>query len=262
MRRSPFGPYVRFVARGQRRPTVFWALGLTIYCGLIVLIYPSVKDAIDIAAIPANLRVAFNINDFTQLANFLSSELFGVILPLLLPFYGLIALSSVVAGAEERGRLDVLLANPIPRFHLVIGSFLVAAVYLLVLCGWIGVVIWTVAWSTDVDLTARVAFRSAFALWPVALFFAALALAVGSVVRQRALAIAIPAAVIFLMYLANVVARLAEAVSGLRYASVFNYYGTAVLTGFDWAGAAILWAATAVLVTFAVIAFQRRNVFA
>ncbi len=79
--RSTFWPYTRFQFFASWRQTSFWAIGLVIYCGLIVGIYPSVSDAIDISLIPANLRAAFNINDFTQLASFLSSELFGVILP-------------------------------------------------------------------------------------------------------------------------------------------------------------------------------------
>ncbi len=88
------------------------------------------QRCIDISLIPANLRAAFNINDFTQLASFLSSELLGVILPLILPFFGIIILSNVVAGAEERGRLDVLLGNPIPRWNLIVGTFAVVAAFL------------------------------------------------------------------------------------------------------------------------------------
>ena len=110
--RSTLWPYTRFQYGAHRKNAILWTIGLTIYCGLIIAIYPSVSDAIDISLIPENLRAAFNINDFTQLASFLSSELFGVILPLILPFFGIIILSNVVAGAEERGRLDVLLGNP------------------------------------------------------------------------------------------------------------------------------------------------------
>lgn len=260
--RSTFWPYTRFQFLANWRQTSFWAIGLVIYCGLIVGIYPSVSDAIDISLIPANLRAAFNINDFTQLASFLSSELFGVILPLLLPFYGIIALSNVVAGAEERGRLDVLLGNPIPRRHLILGSYLVVAVFLLFLATVIGTVVYTVATLLDLELTARQTVRAAFALWPLTLAFGGLALAMSSMVRQRAVALGVPAAIIFLMYLVNVIGRLAPEVSGIRFASAYHYYGSAIIDGVWWVGVGVLLAAAAVLVTTAVIMFDRRDIYA
>ncbi len=260
--RSTLLPYTRFQYVAHRKTAMLWAIGLTIYCGLIVAIYPSVSDAIDISLIPDNLRAAFNINDFSQLASFLSSELFGVILPLILPFFGIIILSNVVAGAEERGRLDVLLGNPIPRFHLIVGSFAVVATYLLALTGIVGGVVWLMANGLDLDLTARQAFRAGFALWPLTLAFGALALAMSSVVRQRAVALGVPAAVVFLMYLVNVIGKLAPTVSGVRFASAHHYYGSAITEGIWWIGAVLLVGAGSALVIFAVIAFDRRDIYA
>ena len=259
---NPLWPYLRHLVTGERRATIFWAIGVTIYCSLIVSIYPSVKDAVDISLIPENMRTAFNINDFSQLASFLSSELFGVILPILLPFYGVIALSNVVAGAEERGRLDVLLGNPIPRWNLVVGTFAVIAAYLALLVGVIGTVLWVMASALELPLAARHAFRAAFALWPLALAFGALALALSSLVRQRAVAMGASAAVLFLMFLANVIAKLAPAASWVRHISAHHYYGNAVLDGLWIQGVVVLLAVTLVLVATAVISFNRRDVYA
>jgi ABC-type transport system involved in multi-copper enzyme maturation permease subunit len=187
--------YTRFQFATNWKTTLFWAIGVTIYCGLIVAIYPSVKEAIDISLVPENLRAAFNINDFTQLASFLSSELFGVILPILLPFYGIIALSWVVAGAEERGRLDVLLGNPIPRWNLIVGSaFMIATV--------------------------------------------------------------------FLMFLANVISKLAPDLSGFRYISAYHYYGNAIIEGIWWPGVTVLLVSAILLISLAVVMFNRRDIYA
>lgn len=262
MSTSTLWRYIRFQARDQRKAALFWTAGLTIYCGMIVAIYPQVKDAIDISLVPQNLREAFNINDFTQLASFLSSELFGVILPLLLPFFGMITLSGIVAGAEERGRLDLLLGNPIPRWHVLIGAFVVVAAYLLLLAAVIGTVILAVATVLDLELTARQSYRAAFALWPVTLAFSSLALAFSATVRQRAVALGAPAAVVFLMFLTNVVGRLAPSISGVRYASAYHYYGNAIVDGIWWTGVAVLIAATAILVGYAIVTFNRRDIYA
>lgn len=260
--RSTLLMYALFQFRAEWRATVYWTVGLSLYAGLVVSIYPSVRSAVDLDAIPQNMRAAFNITDFAQLAGFLSSQLFGVILPLVVPFYGIVMLSNVVAGAEERGRLDILLGNPIPRHHLVIGTFVVAAIYLLGIVLVLGGVVWGVAAALDLDLTLRQAVRSTFVLWPTSLVFGSLALAVSTVARQRAVAMGIPAAVVLLSYLALVIGRLAQPVELVRYLSAYNYYGVAILEGVWWGGMAILAGASLKLLVFAVIAFNRRDIYA
>ena len=254
--------YTRFLFRSEWRTAAFWALGLSIYAGLIVSIYPSVKNSINFEAIPGNLRTAFNINEFTHLASFLSSQLLGIILPILLPFFGMIRLSNVIAGAEEQGRLDMLLGQPIPRWHLIVANFIVVAWWLLGIVGAIGVTVWTVAKALDLELTFNQAIRAAFMLWPTSLAFGALALAVSSMVRQRGTALLVPASVVFVMYLINVIGRLAPSVSGVRYLSAYNYYGTAITDGIWWPGVAVLLVSTAILVTVATVQFNRRDIFA
>ena len=254
--------YTRYRFRSEARTALFWTLGICLYAGVLVAIYPSVKGAVDISAMPANLREAFNINDFSQLASFLAAELFGVILAIITPFFGIIMLSNIVAGAEERGRLDVLLGNPIPRWNLIVGSFVVAATYLLAIVLVLGLVLWIEASLLDLALSLRQAMRATFALWPLTLAFAALALAVSTLVRQRALAMGIPAAILFLMYLANVIGRLAPDISGIRWLSAYNYYGTAITEGIWWWGMVTLVIAALVLVGTAIVSFDRRDIYA
>ena len=262
MKRSTLLIYTRFLFLGEWRTAAFWSFGLSIYAGLIVSIYPSVKDSINFEAIPGNLRTAFNINDFTQLASFLSSQLLGIILPILLPFFGMIKLSNVVAGAEEQGRMDMLLGQPIPRWHLIVANFIVVATFLLGIVVAIGVTVWTVAAALDLELTFNQAIRAAFMLWPTSLAFSALALAVSTMVRQRATALLIPAAFVFVMYLVNVIGRLAPSVSGIRYVSAYNYYGTAITDGIWWPGVSVLLISTSILVAVAIAQFNRRDIFA
>jgi ABC-2 type transport system permease protein len=254
--------YTRFLFRNEWRTAAFWAVGLCIYSGLIVLLFPSVKDAVNLDAIPPNLRKAFNIDDFTQLASFLSSQLLGVILPLLLPFFGMIRMSNVVAGAEEQGRMDMLLGQPIPRWHLIAGNVIVVASLLLCIVWAIGVTIWTVAAVLGLDLTIAQAMRAAFMLWPTSVAFSALALLVSTFVRQRSTALLIPASAVFVMYLLNVIGRLAPDVSGIRYASAYNYYGSAITDGIWWGGVTVLLVSTLILVLVAIAQFERRDIFA
>lgn len=259
---STLRTYLGFEFRSNLRATIYWTIGLSIYVGAVVSLYPSVRSALNISAIPANLRAAFNITDFTYLAGFLSSELFGVILPLVVPFYGIVILSNVVAGNEERGRLDVLLGNPIPRWHLVVGTFIVVAVFLLAMVTVFGTVIWAIASALDLSLSANQAYRATFALWPPALTFSTLALAVSTLARQRAIAIGLPGAVVLLSYLILVIGRLADALSFVKYVSAHHYYGFAILEGIWWGGVAVLLGTTVILLAVAILSFNRRDIYA
>ncbi|MGC4191728.1 MAG: ABC transporter permease subunit [Thermomicrobiales bacterium] len=257
-----FRIYTAFRYRAEWRTTLFWAIGLSIYTGVLVSVYPSIRGALNLNALPANMRAAFNITDFTQLASFLSAQVFGVILPILLPFFTMIALSGVIAGAEERGRLDILLGNPLPRWQIVIGSFLVIATYLLAIVTAVSVALWAMAQVLDLSLTVRQAWRAGFALWPLATAFGALSLAMSAVMRQRSWALGIPAGVLFLMYLLNVIGRLAPAISWVRWLSAFNYYGVAITEGLWWPGMLTLAGSAIVLTIAATILFNRRDIYA
>ncbi len=43
---------------------------------------------------------------------------------------------------------------------------------------------------------------------------------------------------VFLMYLVNVIGKLAPSVSGVRFASAYHYYGSAIIDGIWWWGVA------------------------
>jgi ABC-2 type transport system permease protein len=257
-----FRIYTAFRYRAEWRTTLFWAVGLSIYTGVLVAVYPSIRGALNLSALPANMRAAFNITDFTQLASFLSAEVFGVILPLLLPFFAMIALSGVIAGAEERGRLDILLGNPLPRWQVVIGSFLVIATYLFAIVIALSAVLWAMAQLLDLSLTFRQAWRATFALWPLAMAFGALSLAASAVVRQRSWALGFPAGILFLMYLLNVIGRLAPVISWTRWFSAYHYYGIAITEGLWWPGMATLIGSALGLAALATALFHRRDIYA
>ena len=94
---------------------------------LMVAVYPSVRDnpALNkmVESYPEALKAssAFGGNvDYASGAGYLSSELFSFMVPLLLLVAAIGAGARATAGEEERGTLDLLLANPISRRRLVL----------------------------------------------------------------------------------------------------------------------------------------------
>ena len=92
---------------------------------------------------------------------------------------------------------------------------------------------------------------------PVAL----LALLCSSLFHRRALAISIPAFLLFGMYLVDAIGRASKDLEDWRPASAFYYYGSAVEHGIDWAHAATITLVALALTLLATLAFRRRDIY-
>jgi ABC-2 type transport system permease protein len=203
---------------------------------------------------------AFGVTDLGDPANYLHSQVFGFA-PLALSFFTIMALSAAIAGAEERGTIDVLLGNSLPRWQLVIGNFVAAALSLLAICAVVGLLTWGMAVLVDVELSVRQVAEAVLNLWPVCIMFGALALLCSALFHRRGLAIAIPAFLLFGMYLLDTIGRASEDLEDLRPVSVFYYYGSAIENGIDWADFGGIILVALALVLLAVLVFGRRDIY-
>jgi nucleotide-binding universal stress UspA family protein len=76
--------------------------------------------------LPESVRALFAGGelDVASPAGYLNSQIFALMAPLLLPIFAIGAGSAAVAGEEERGTLDLVLAHPIRRRNYVFQRFL------------------------------------------------------------------------------------------------------------------------------------------
>ena len=262
LREAPGDTLVSFVLhelQGRLRGVVMWGVAVGLYVGVMVLAYPSLEGELDLDMYPEAFRNAFGIADMSTVGGFLGAQFFNYIGPLMLSFFPI--LSAAIAGAEERGTIDVLLGKPLPRWQLAAGSFVAVAVSLLGVLAILALFTWLAATLAGVNLSFEVALEGALNLWPISLLFGGLTLLCSAVFRRRILAIAVPAVVLFGMYLLDVVGGLAEDAEGLQSVSAFYYYGSGITEGIDWANFAGLVVAALVLVVLAVFAFRRRDIY-
>lgn len=120
------------------------------------------------------MRELFGIGEGTDLGTiegFLASQLFSFLVPWALAFFPILASAGAIAGAEERGTMDVLLSNPIPRWQLVAGSFVATTLSLLGILAMFSLATWVPAMLLDVDLSLREAAEAVLNLWPLCIFF-------------------------------------------------------------------------------------------
>ena len=269
--RGTLAPLVSHVLRLQSRGASVWGLALGLYAAALIASFLSFGDPRQMEQImqayPKGMLEAFGISDMGTIEGYLAGQVFNLA-PLALAFFPILSLSGAIAGAEERGTLDVLLGNPLPRWQLVVGSFVATALSLLGIVAVMGAVMWVTAVLVEVDLSLGASVEAVLNLWPACVFFGALALLCSALLHRRSLATAVPAVVLlFAMYLMDALGRVSEDLEGLRPASVYYYYyyyyyGSAIEGGIEWSSFAGVTAVALLLVVLAAFAFSRRDIYA
>jgi ABC-2 type transport system permease protein len=219
----------------RRRSVWAWGLPLGLMSAFIVAIFPSVEGALSkaIKGYPSGLKEAFGIGELTSVEQYLHAEMLSLIVPLALGYLAVRAIASGLSGAAESGRLDVLLSAPLSRRTLVAAGFLATAIELA------GVLALTLALTgagsllSGAGLAAGPAIAGFADVWPLALLFAGLGIALTGFSLRTTIVTGSVAGVLVAMYVIDLVGRLDPGVSGVRYLSVFKYYGNAIEDGID-----------------------------
>jgi ABC-2 type transport system permease protein len=248
----------------RRRSLLAWGVPLGLWSAFIILIFPSVEGALSkaIKNYPPALKEAFGIGELTNVEQYLHAEMLSLIVPLALGYLAVRAVASGLSGAAESGRLDVLLSAPVSRSRLAAASFAATAVELAIVL--VLTVIFTGLGSlvSGADLSLGSALAGYANVWPLALIFAGLGvIATGFSLRTSVVTGAV-AGVLVTMYVIDLIGKLDPDVSGIRYASVFKYYGNAIEDGIDPVAFLGVTAAAIALAALGALLFERRDLSA
>lgn len=219
----------------RRRSILAWGLPLGLWSAFIVAIFPSIEDALSKATkgYPPALKEAFGISELANVEQYLQAEMLSLIVPLALGYLAVRAVASGLSGAAESGRLDVLLSAPVSRGSLVAASFAATAIELALVL--VIAVVFTGLGSalSGAGLSFGAAMAGFASVWPLALLFAGLGvLATGWSLRTSVVTGSVAGALVS-MYVLDLIGRLDSDLSGLRYISVFKYYGNAIEDGIE-----------------------------
>jgi ABC-2 type transport system permease protein len=163
---------------------------------------PAMQEAM--RSYPKAVLEAFNYNDLASPAGYLGSSVFGLLMPLLLVVFSIANGTRAVAGDEEAGTLDLLLAHPVSRTRVALSRLaaMVAAVAAIVFVLWLAML----AISGPARLEGITAAELAAASLQLGLFgswFGALAFALGAATGRRVVALGAASATAVVAYLAN-----------------------------------------------------------
>lgn len=215
---------IRKTLRDRWRSTLAWSLGLLSIISLQLYIYPTVANSSDamaqyIDAFPEALKTIFRIEDYASGAGFLGTELFSLMIPLILISLTAGRGSSAIAGEVESGTADILFTLPISRTRILI-SKLVAMVIEVLLVTILAVTSIAIGASiVNLEISTAALITATFASGLMALVFGAIALLAGSFAGKRSVAtgLAMTAAIGALVFYS-----LAPIVDTFDYLTPFN----------------------------------------
>ncbi|GIE78437.1 ABC transporter permease [Actinoplanes philippinensis] len=248
----------------DRRVLAGWAIGATLAGCMYAAFYPQLAGgqmAEAVAAYPQAMRQALRLDDLSSPAGYLGSSVFGLILPLIAMFYGAATGARTLAGDEEAGRLDLVLAHPVSRTGLVVQRFaaLTAGAVVIAVAVWAGMLtIRGAAQLREISVGEFAAQCATLAL--LATVFGAVAIGIGAATGRRGLVFTVTAAVGILSYALHAFAGQLGLDAG-KYLSPFYYYiGAEPLRhGMPWGHAAVLAVAALLLTAAGTVVFNRRD---
>lgn len=250
----------------QRRSLLGWSIGVVLMTGLMVALWPSVRDIPDLEQFLANypeaMRDLFNIQSLSTGAGFLNAELFSSLAPVLFLVFGIARGARLIASEEEEHTLDVLLATPLSRTRVAAEK----ALALVVSVALLGLVLFLtlVVSGPVVDLEVGIAQLAAASTGMVLLGteFGLLAAAVGAATGRRTLAIGVASAVAVTSYLLFAFGRILDAFEPWIVLSPFQHAlgNEPLVNGLSIGYAAAMLAVGLVLVMGSLPLFARRDI--
>lgn len=244
-----------------RRGFVWWSLGIVALVLLTVALYPSIEGNAEYDELledyPEFVQ-SFIGTDLTSPAGYLYSQLFSLMVPLLLMIYVVSAGARAVAGEEEAGTLDLLLSHPVSRTRVVLEKAAAMAVQLAMLTAVLFLSIALPAPLFSLDIGAGPVAEACLASYLLALVYGAVALLVGAATGRRAPAIGVPAALAVGGYLVDGLGRSVDVLEPWRVLSPFAHAGNPLADGVG-TGIGVLVALAAAAVAASLPLFTRRD---
>ncbi|MGV1050161.1 MAG: ABC transporter permease subunit [Solirubrobacterales bacterium] len=248
----------------RRRSLLAWGLPLGLMSAFIVAIFPSVEGAISkaVESYPEGLKEAFGISQLNNVEQYLQAEMLSLIVPVALGYLAVRAVASGLSGAAESGRLDVLLSAPVSRRRICAAGFLASGVELAAVLVVTALLTGVGSLLSGAGLAAGPAAAGFANVWPLALLFAGLGIVFCSFSLRTTVVTGSVAGVLVAMYVIDLIGKLDPGVSGVRYLSVFKYYGNAIEDGIEPLAFAGVTLAAVLLAALGAWLFDRRDLAA
>jgi ABC-2 type transport system permease protein len=241
-----------------------WGVGLTLFGAMYISIFPEAEEQM-VALADLSIYQAMGI-ELGSFEAFIGSTVV-LFVPILLGIYGIITSTGAVAGEDDSGTLELVLAMPLHRWQIISVKAIAisaAALLILVIAG-LGnaAVLSAIKTRVEVDVSPLQLIGAVLNGWPISLAFMMIGLFLGAYLPTRRSA-ALTTTVIFVAsYFGENLSGLVASLEPLKPLSLFTYFDSSVTVfteGVEVGDVFLLLGVAAVFFLLAAISFQRRNV--
>ncbi|HET7430177.1 MAG TPA: ABC transporter permease subunit [Nocardioides sp.] len=260
MLRTVFGKALR----DQRWALVGWGGGVVLLVLVEAAVWPTFSDMPDMEQFlnnyPEAFRKLFDLTSMTTGTGFMNAELFTLMLPLLFIVFAVGRGARMIAGEEESGVLEVVLATPVSTRSVLLQKAAALVVGVTVLGAVLAVVLLLCSAVFGLGIGVGSALSGCVAMVLMGVEFGALALAVGASTGRRALAIGVAGAAAVAAYVLYALALIVDAFEPWQPLSPFHQALHAGPLGSGLPASSALVALGAVVVLAAAVpVFERRD---
>jgi len=192
--------------------------GAAIHSEGLTKFYGKLRGIVDVNL---DVKLGGDLTDISTPEGFLKAELFFLLTPLFFLVFAIGFGASTIAGEEEQGTLDLLLANPLSRRRVVLekSGALSMGIILLAIIYWAGLALGTTIVNADVNLLNLAA--TCFSAALLGITFGTLSLAIGCAMGKHNLAMAGAGGLAVATYFLNALAPVIDSLESFRGLSPF-----------------------------------------
>lgn len=253
---------IKYMFERSRTTLMWWIIGVTIYTVVNVAAYPAFEETLtELQNLPEGLMSAFGIaNNLGEMGPYLYAQVF-LMLPLVLAFLPIMSFGGAIAGAEERGALDVTLTQPITRRSYLFSTWIVAVVSVAIVLLVTGILSWLTIKAIGENLSFADTMLAAWSVFPVTIAIGSIGMVLSASMRSRGAVLGASIGLMFLLYLIEVIGRLVTELDALRYISPFRYFDDVFTVDVPAWHYLLLIAVSVMLLGVSIKLFERRDVY-
>lgn len=261
-------PIIKWTLWQRRMSTIWWSIGSFGLIFINMIFYPTFKDQAaelekSFESLPdAAVQLFGGSTDFFSPVGFLNSQIFFLMLPMILVILAIGLGSSLVGREEEDLTIEPILARPVSRSKFLLAKAIAGTIILSIvtLVAFLTTVI--TGKIVELDVPLGNIFLATVACFLLVLSLGAVAYLLASLGRARSASIGIAAFLALGGYLVSSLSETVKWLSGPSKLFPFHYYSPEqILRGsFDWANVIFPVTLTIVCAVLAWLSFRRRDI--
>jgi len=248
----------------RRWAIIGWGIALTLFGSMYIAIYPEFASEMQgLAGIAIYQAMGMDIASF---AGFIASVAVQI-LPIIFGVYMIMAGTGTLAGEEENGTLELVMAMPLHRWKILamkaLGLMIVALLTLVIVGVGCSLTLGLVKQTTEADVTLPQLFVAMVGAWPLMVAILAMSMFFATVMPSRMLAVTVMIAFYLVSYLLQSIAALVESLEGIKALSIFNYFDSTTTVfeeGIKFGDVAVLLTIAVAFFGLALVFFEQRNI--